>query len=334
MRTTRLGHSDLIISALGLGCMGMSEFYGTSDDTVSRGVLDRAFELGINFYDTADMYGHGHNERLLAGFIADHRDQREKLVIATKFGIKREQPGSYAREIDNSTAYMRACCEASLSRLGIDVIDLYYVHRLASDRPIEDVTADLARLVEEGKIRYIGFSEITADQLRRAAKVHPVAAVQTEYSLVTRDVEHNGVLDACAEVGAAFVAYSPLGRGFLTASQTSPSDFEENDFRRMNPRFQADAMERNLRLLDVVKGMAAEKNVTPAQLTLSWVLNKNTNVVPIPGTRHVRYLESNVAASDIVLTAEDMERLETTFHYDAVVGQRYPEEGFKGLTRE
>ena len=238
MRMTQLGNSNLRISALGLGCMGMSEFYGTSDDTKSLAVIDHAFDLGINFFDTADMYGHGHNERLLSEFINKNKGKRDALVIATKFGIKREQVGVYAREIDNSSAYMRACCEASLSRLGIDVIDLYYVHRLASDRPIEDVTADLARLVEEGKIRHIGFSEISADQLRRASRIHPVSAVQTEYSLVTRDTERNGVQDACREVGASFVAYSPLGRGFLTASQTSTDDFEENDFRRMNPRFQ------------------------------------------------------------------------------------------------
>ncbi len=331
MNTTTLGKTDMVISRMGMGCMGMSEFYGPADDEASRRVLDRAFELGITFFDTADMYGHGHNEQLIAPFLADKRD---KVVIATKFGIKREKPGEYARNIDNSTEYMRACCQSSLKRLGVDVIDLYYVHRLAADRPIEDVTADLAQLVAEGKIRHIGFSEITADQLRRAAAVHPVAAVQSEYSLVTRDPEQNGILDACNATGAAFVAYSPLGRGLLSGTQKSPEDFDQKDFRRLAPRFQGEAMTHNLRLVDVVTALAGEKNVAPASITLAWMLHRNDNVVPIPGTRHIKYLEQNTAALDVQLSEAELATLENTFHYNAVQGQRYPEEGLKGISRE
>ena len=329
MQYTTLGATDLAISRLGLGCMGMSEFYGESDDAQSRRVLDRAFELGVTFYDTADMYGHGHNEKLLAEFIAD---KRNNIAIATKFGIKRAAPGEYARTIDNSTQYMRSCCEASLQRLGVDVIDLYYVHRLASDRPIEDITADLARLVEEGKIRQIGFSEITADQLKRAAAIHPVAAVQSEYSLATRLPEQNGVLDACAQTGAAFVAYSPLGRGLLSGKAKSSTTMEQNDFRSMLPRFKGDAMRHNLELTEVITAMAEEKNVPASAITLGWVLQRNANVIPIPGTRHIKYLEQNVSALEVKLTDKEMELLETTFHYNAVEGERYPEEGMKGIT--
>lgn len=329
MQYTTLGATDLAISRLGLGCMGMSEFYGESDDAQSRRVLDRAFELGVTFYDTADMYGHGHNEKLLAEFIAD---KRNNIAIATKFGIKRAAPGEYARTIDNSTQYMRSCCEASLQRLGVDVIDLYYVHRLASDRPIEDITADLARLVEEGKIRQIGFSEITADQLKRAAAIHPVAAVQSEYSLATRLPEQNGVLDACAQTGAAFVAYSPLGRGLLSGKAKSSTTMEQSDFRSMLPRFKGDAMRHNLELTEVITAIAEGKNVPASAITLGWVLQRNANVIPIPGTRHIKYLEQNVSALEVKLTDKEMELLETTFHYNAVEGERYPEEGMKGIT--
>ena len=228
MNKVTLGTTDIMVSRMGFGCMGMSEFYGPSDDQASLEVLEKSFELGINFYDTADMYGHGHNEELLSRFLKGRRD---KVVLATKFGIYRAEKGKYERKIINSTEYMRSCLESSLKRLGTDVIDLYYVHRLAQDRPVEDVVGDLARLVDEGKIRHIGLSEVSADILRRAAKVHTVAAVQSEYSLVTRDVEQNGVLDTCKETGTAIVAYSPLGRGFLSgtikdAGQPGPNGFQ------------------------------------------------------------------------------------------------------------
>jgi aryl-alcohol dehydrogenase-like predicted oxidoreductase len=326
MEQRKIGGSGVTVSALGLGCMGMSEFYGPTDEAQSLATLERAFELGVTHYDTADMYGSGHNERLLARFLAGKRD---RVVIATKFGIVRE-PGQYARVLDTSAAYVKKACEASLQRLGIDTIDLYYAHRRNPEIPIEETVGAMAELVKEGKVRALGLSEVSAATLRRAHAVHPIAAVQSEYSLWTRDPEAE-VLPACRELGVSFVAYSPLGRGMLTGAITKADDLAANDFRRLNPRFQGANLDANLHLVEKVRELAAAKGCTPGQVALAWLLAQGGDILPIPGTKRIKYLEDNVGAASIHLGADELARLDAALPPGAAAGQRYPEEGMKGL---
>ena len=323
---TRTLSPTLKVSAIGLGCMGMSEFYGPRDDAQSLKVLHRAAELGVDFFDTADTYGSGHNEELLARFLAE---TKTPVKIATKFGIKRN-PGEYARSLDNSPSYARAACEASLRRLGRDHIDLYYVHRLDKTQPVADVMGALSRLVEEGKIGHIGLCEVGAATLRRAHAVHPVTALQTEYSLWSRDVEAD-ILPTCRELGIGFVPYSPLGRGFLTGTFDKTTEFAEGDFRVGLPRFLPVNIDQNRSMVQVLRELANSKGCTPAQLALAWVLSKDENSVPIPGTRRITYLEENIAAADIDLAADDIAQLETGVAGIEIRGERYTEEGMKGV---
>lgn len=325
MKQRMLGQGQSV-SAIGLGCMGMSEFYGPRDDAESMAVLHRAVELGIDFLDTADMYGPHHNEELIGRFLAE---SRAKVKIASKFGIVRK-PGEYARSIDNSREYMRRACEASLKRLGVERIDLYYVHRVNPEQPIEDTMEGLAALKRAGKIGHIGLCEVSADTLRRAHAVHPVTAVQTEYSLWTRDVEAE-ILPACRELGIGFVPYSPLGRGFLTGRFQAGTDFEDGDFRANLPRFAPDNAATNAALVDVVRGIAAEKGCTPAQVALAWLLGKGDGIVPIPGTKRLKYLEENAGAVSITLSADENATLEATLSRLPVAGDRYTAEGMKGV---
>ncbi len=331
MEKRDLGASRLTVSALGLGCMGMSEFYGPTDDAQSLATLERALELGVTFLDTADMYGSGHNEELLGRFLTGRRD---KMVLATKFGIVRRPgdtgPARYERTVDTSPAYLRTACEASLRRLGTEVIDLYYAHRLNPNVPVEDTVGAMAELVRAGKVRALGLSEVSARTLRRAHAVHPIAAVQSEYSLWTREPEAE-VLPACRELGVSFVAYSPLGRGFLTGSIGKDTDLAANDFRRISPRFQHDHLERNLRLVDVVKTLAGARGVTPGQVALAWLLHQGKDIVPIPGTKRIKYLEENVAAVSLTLSMDDLARLNQALPLGAAAGDRYPRAGMKGL---
>ncbi|VVS94614.1 aldo/keto reductase [Desulfoluna spongiiphila] len=329
MTQVALGRTPIRVSRMGLGCMGMSEFYGPSDDTNSLTVLERAFELGVNFYDTADMYGHGHNEKLIGRFL---KGKRDRIVLATKFGIVRKEKGTYERTIDNSPAYLRKACEDSLARLGVDHIDLYYAHRLNPEQDLDAMMGELSRLVEEGKIRAVGLSEVSVEQLRRAHAIHPVAAVQSEYSLWTRDIEENGLLATCRELGVGFVPYSPLGRGFLTGTITNTKEMDSGDFRRMSPRFEGENLDRNLALVASVRELAREKQCTPAQIALAWVMARGEDIVPIPGTRRTRYLEDNAGALEIILEASDLSFLDVIFTSDAVAGERYPQEGMKGLS--
>lgn len=317
---------QLEVSAMGLGCMGMSEFYGPHDDKESLQVLHRAAELGISFLDTADMYGPFLNEELLACFI---KQCSSPLQIATKFGIVRK-PGEYARTIDNSADYTRSACEASLRRLGIDCIDLFYVHRVDRTQDIEVVMQALATLVNEGKIRHIGLCEVSATTLRRAHAVHPVTALQTEYSLWSRDVETE-ILPACKELGIGFVPYSPLGRGFLTGTFDASGTFPDGDFRAALPRFNGDNARANLAIVEVVHSLAQRHDCTAAQIALAWLLSKGDNIVPIPGTRRIAYLEENAAAVDIQLPQAQLDELESSIAGLEVAGQRYTDEGMKGL---
>jgi aryl-alcohol dehydrogenase-like predicted oxidoreductase len=326
MQHRPLGRSGLAVSTLGLGCMGMSEFYGARDDAESLATLETALAAGIDFFDTADTYGHGHNEELVGRFLKGRRDQ---VILATKFGIVR-QPNSYERRVDNSPSYIRSACDASLQRLGIERIDLYYMHRRNPDVAIEETAGAMAELVKQGKVKALGFSEISVETLRRAHKVHPIAAVQSEYSLWSREPEE-GMLQACAELGVTFVAYSPLGRSFLTGKVSKPEDLPEGDFRRANPRFQAEALERNNRLSQALGKFASERKATPAQLALSWLISKHPHVVPIPGTKRRTYLAENAAAADVTLSPDEIATLDRIFAPSEVAGARYTEEGMKGV---
>jgi aryl-alcohol dehydrogenase-like predicted oxidoreductase len=323
MKTRRLGNTGIHIPAIGLGCMGMSSVYGTADDPTSIAVIHRALDLGINFLDTADIYGAGHNEELVGRAIAERRDQ---VVLATKFGnrIRGSWADGKGYDIDGSPAYVKQAAEASLRRLGVETIDLYYQHRVDPRTPIEDTVGAMAGLVKEGKVRWLGLSEAAPETIRRAHAVHPIAALQTEYSLWTRDPEDE-LLALTEELDITFVAYSPLGRGFLSGELKSPDDLAPDDWRRNNPRFQGDNFRKNLELVEELESLAGEKGTTAAQLALAWLLTRGEHVVPIPGMRRIARLEENAAAVDIALTDEELRRLDLIAPVGAAAGLRYPE---------
>ena len=320
MEKRKLGKQGLTVSAIGLGCMGMSEFYGTADDNESIKTIHRALDLGITFIDTADMYGPFKNEELVGKAIKDRRD---KIVLATKFGIVRTQDPK-VRSINGSPEYVKFSCEGSLKRLGTDYIDLYYQHRIDPNVPIEDTVGAMSDLVKEGKVRYLGLSEAGVNTIRRANIVHPITAIQTEYSLWTRDPEPE-ILPVLHELGIGFVAYSPLGRGFLTGRFKSPDSFEEKDFRQYNPRFIKENFDKNMEIVEVIKDLADKKKVTPGQLALAWVLSKGKDIVPIPGTTKIKHLEENVAALSIRITESEQKEIEEAIPLNAASGTRYPE---------
>jgi aryl-alcohol dehydrogenase-like predicted oxidoreductase len=320
MKTRRLGNQGLMVSELGLGCMGMSEFYGGRDEQESIATLHRAIELGVTFLDTADMYGPFTNEQLVGRSIQGLRD---KVVLATKFGNVRTAEGGWAG-VNGKPEYVHQCCDASLQRLGVDTIDLYYQHRVDPTVPIEDTIGAMAELVQQGKVRYLGMSEAAPDTIRRAHAVYPITALQTEYSLWSRDPEDD-VLPTVRELGIGFVPYSPLGRGFLSGNYTRIEDFAEDDYRRFSPRFQGENFAKNLQLVDQVKQIATEKNVTPSQLALAWLLAQGEDIVPIPGTKRRTYLEENVAATSVTLTSEELRRIDAVAPKGGAAGDRYPD---------
>lgn len=327
MKQRKLGRSGVEVSAIGLGCMGMSEFYGRSDDSSSLDLIRKAIDLGITFLDTADMYGVGHNEMLLSQALRG--GYRQRVVVATKFGNMRRIDGA-SLGINGRPEYVAAACDMSLRRLGIDTIDLYYQHRVDSEVPIEDTVGAMASLVKAGKVRFLGLSEAGASTIRKANAVHPITALQTEYSLWSRDPE-GAILDTCRELGIAFVAYSPLGRGFLSGQIRDPAMLDQKDFRKMHPRFSGDNLGRNLRLVEKLETMARRKKVTTAQLALAWLLSRGEDIIPIPGTRHERYLRDNIAATEISLTAEEISALEAAMPRGVAAGDRYSAEGMKRI---
>jgi aryl-alcohol dehydrogenase-like predicted oxidoreductase len=328
MDKRNLGNQGLVVSELGLGCMGMSEFYGTGDEDESIATIHRAIELGITFLDTADMYGPFTNEELVGKAIAGRRDE---VVIATKFGNERAEDGTRLG-INGRPEYVHRACDASLSRLGVDHIDLYYQHRVDPEVPVEETWGAMKELVEAGKVRYLGISEAAPETIRRAHRVHPVSALQTEYSLWSRDVEDE-ILPTVRELGIGFVAYSPLGRGFLTGQIRRFEDLPEDDFRRTSPRFQGENFEKNLELVDRVKEIASEKGVTSGQLALAWLLYQGEDIVPIPGTKRREYLEENARAVDVELTDEDLGRIQEVAPVGAAAGERYNEAGMQTVNR-
>ena len=327
MQTRTLGRSGPTVSALGLGCMGMSEFYGQSDDDESIATIHRALDLGVNFLDTSDAYGPSTNEVLVGRAIADRRDE---VVLATKFGIVRDPDDPAARGQNGRPEYVKQAAEASLKRLGVDHIDLYYQHRVDPATPIEETVGAMAELVQEGKVRYIGLSEASPETLRRANAVHQITALQTEYSLWSREPEDE-ILPTCRELGIGFVAYSPLGRGFLTGAIQSIDDLDEDDYRRFSPRFQGENFQRNLDLVTKISELAADKAVTPAQLALAWVLSQGEDIVPIPGTKRRARLEENAAAVDVVLSDDELRAIADALPEAA--GQRYPEAMMQSVNR-
>jgi aryl-alcohol dehydrogenase-like predicted oxidoreductase len=328
MKIRKLGSQGLTVSEIGLGCMGMSEFYGASDDLESIATIHRALDLGVTMLDTADMYGPFKNERLVGEAI---RDRRDRVIIATKFANMRGEDGSFLG-VNGKPEYVRQACDASLQRLGVDVIDLYYQHRVDPTVPIEETIGAMAELVKQGKVRYLGMSEAAPATIRRAHAVHPITALQTEYSLWSRDSEDE-ILATVRELGIGFVAYSPLGRGFLSGTITSLDDLAENDFRRYSPRFQGENFAKNLQVVEKVKAIAAAKNVTPSQLALAWVLAQGDDIVPIPGTRRQKNLEENVAATDITLTADELQQIEAVAPKGFTSGDRYPTAHMSSLNR-
>jgi aryl-alcohol dehydrogenase-like predicted oxidoreductase len=321
MPQRRLGRSALTVSALGLGCMGMSEFYAGMDDAESIATIHRALDRGINFLDTADVYGMGRNEELVGRAL---RGRRHETVLATKFGNVRSADGKFIG-VSGRPEYVRECCDASLRRLGVDTVDLYYQHRVDTDVPIEETVGAMARLVEQGKVRFLGLSEAASATLRRAAKVHPIEALQTEYSLWSREPEQE-ILPTCRELGISFVAYSPLGRGFLTGSFRKSADIPQNDYRQFSPRFQGENMKQNLALVERIEKIAAEKKCAPAQLALAWLLAKGEDIVPIVGTKRRKYLDENAEAVRVTLTPENVARLDAELPLGIAVGDRYPPE--------
>jgi len=325
MQQRHVGKSGPAVGALGLGCMGMSEFYGTGDEAESIRTIHRALELGVTMLDTADMYGPFTNEQLVGKAIAGRRD---RVFLATKFGIVRDPHDPAKRGISGKANYVRSACDASLKRLGVDHIDLYYQHRVDVSTPIEETAGAMGELVKAGKIRHIGLSEASAQNVRRAHAVHPVSALQNEWSLWSRDLEENGQLDAARELGIAIVAYSPLGRGFLTGAITSENDFAPGDFRRSSPRFTGANFQKNLDLVREIERLAAEKGCSASQLALAWLLAQGDDVIPIPGTKRVKYLEENVGAVDVVLAPAELQRIEDVFPNGAAAGERYADMSF------
>jgi len=318
MKTRKLGNQGLVVSELGLGCMGMSEFYSGRDEEEAIATLHRAIELGVTFLDTADMYGPFTNEKLVGRAIQDRRDQ---VILATKFGNVRTEDGGWAG-ISGKPEYVRQACDASLKRLGVEVIDLYYQHRVDPTVPIEETVGAMAELVQQGKVRYLGLSEAAPATIRRAQAVHPISALQTEYSLWSRDPEDE-ILPTLRELGIGFVPYSPLGRGFLSGQITSPDDLAEDDYRRQSPRFQGENFQKNLQVVEQVKAIAQEKGVTPSQLALAWLLAQGNDIVPIPGTKRRQYLEENVGATEIALTADELQRIDAVAPKGVAAGDRY-----------